>query len=82
MGSVFYFCMGLMYHLVMSSDAFSWSNPWLYVDMTFWPVFLLGWFVFILTIIIGVCFVVFHLDRMKIQHIDKPARRSLFRKSN
>ena len=49
-----YLACGMLYHLVTSDVAFSWNNPWLYVDMALWPFWLFGWFI-LLVIAIFVC---------------------------
>ena len=55
-GAAFYFALGLIYHLVTGPDEFSWSNPWVYIDMAFWPFFLLGWIIVLVLAMLALCF--------------------------
>jgi hypothetical protein len=51
--AVIYIALGILYHLVSSPNAFAWSDPWLYVTIGLWPIFLLGW----VAIAFGICYV-------------------------
>ena len=41
---------GIFYHLVTGDGPFSWSDPWLYIDIAFAPFFTLFWTVVILAL--------------------------------
>lgn len=50
-GTLVYLACGMLYHL-LDADVFSWADPWLYVTMILWPLFLFGWFLLICIIIV------------------------------
>jgi len=57
-GFVIWLGIGILYHLLTSDIPFSWADPWLYVTMALWPIFLLGWillaFVIFLVGLVGI----------------------------
>ena len=59
LGTFVYLAMGMMYHLMTADVAFSWNNPWLYIDMTLWPLWLFGWLIVLIVIIIAIVAAVF-----------------------
>ncbi len=59
LGTFVYLAMGMLYHLMTADVAFSWGNPWLYIDMTLWPLWLFGWFLVLIVIIIAIVAAVF-----------------------
>ncbi len=54
-GLVVYLGLGILYHLISSDIPFTWADPWLYITMAIWPVFLLGWFL----LAFAICFCLF-----------------------
>jgi hypothetical protein len=58
-GAFAYLACGMLYHLVMSEVPFAWGNPWLYVDMALWPLWLFGWFLVLVVLIIAIGAAVF-----------------------
>jgi len=53
-GLFVYLGLGILYHLATGDGPFLWSDPWLYVTMAIWPIFLLGWIILaIIVIVIG-----------------------------
>jgi hypothetical protein len=44
-GTCVYLAIGILYHLITGDGPFEWSDPWLYVTMAIWPIFLLGWLI-------------------------------------
>lgn len=58
-GAFAYLACGMLYHLVTSEIPFTWGNPWLYVDMALWPLWLFGWFLVLIVIIIAIVAAVF-----------------------
>ena len=50
--AIIYIALGILYHLV-SSFGFSWSDPWLYVHIGLWPLFVLFWG----ALFFGLCYV-------------------------
>ncbi len=58
-GAFAYLACGMLYHLVTSDVSFAWGNPWLYVDMALWPLWLFGWFLVLIVIIIAIVAAVF-----------------------
>jgi len=50
-GTLVYLGLGILYHLITSDISFTWADPWLYVTMAIWPVFLLGWFLLLVAIV-------------------------------
>lgn len=61
--AVIYIALGILYHLVSSPNAFAWSDPWLYVTIGLWPIFLLGW-VFLIFAVIFVGYVLYDKYKM------------------
>lgn len=68
-GLIIWLGLGILYHLITSDIPFSWGDPWLYVTMAIWPVFIFGWF--ILLFIIG--FVLW----VGLQYYDEKAKKRL-----
>ncbi len=58
-GTFTYLACGMLYHLVMSDNPFSWGDPWLYVDMALWPFWMFGWFILLIIAIIAIVAAVF-----------------------
>jgi hypothetical protein len=54
-GLLVYLGLGILYHLISSDIPFSWADPWLYITMAIWPVFIIGW----ILAIFFVCFIGF-----------------------
>lgn len=59
LGTFVYLAMGMVYHLMTSDVAFSWGNPWLYIDMTLWPFWLLGWVIVLIIVVLLIVAMVF-----------------------
>jgi uncharacterized membrane protein len=58
-GAFVYLACGILYHLMISDVPFAWGNPWLYVDMALWPLWLFGWVLVLIVIIIVIVAAVF-----------------------
>jgi membrane protein implicated in regulation of membrane protease activity len=43
--------LGVLYHLMTSDIPFTWADPWLYVTMAIWPLFIFGWIVTVIAVI-------------------------------
>ena len=52
LGVGIYAACGMLYHL-LDAEVFSWADPWLYVTIFLWPLFLLGWFIVIAVAIVA-----------------------------
>ena len=44
-GFLIWIRVGILYHLATGDEPFSWADPWLYVTIGLWPIFLLGWII-------------------------------------
>jgi heme/copper-type cytochrome/quinol oxidase subunit 2 len=51
-GLFVYLGIGILYHLITGDGPFMWSDPWLYVTMAIWPIFLLGWIILVIITIV------------------------------
>ena len=51
-GTFMYLAIGILYHLISGDGPFMWSDPWLYVTMAFWPIFLLGWIILVIIVVV------------------------------
>jgi len=52
--ALIYLGIGILYHLITGDGPFMWSDPWLYVTMAIWPIFLLGWIILVVIVVVAI----------------------------